>query len=991
MHSNLGKPPRPATFGPFRLDPDRHRLWRGQSAIALRPKSWDVLCYLIEHAGVLVTKEALHEAIWHGAAVSEDSLTQCIGELRRVLGDSARRPRFIETVHRRGFRFIATLRDPHGEQCDPIATEGDGLLPAAQRAHFVGREAELERLAECLRIVGNGTRQTIFVTGEAGIGKTALIGQFLQSRSLSGVPVLHGECVHQHGQREAYMPVIQAIERWLRTPAGAPSIALLRQVAPLWHALMPALHSTGDPPVTPDARKPPTARMLREIATFIELITADSMAVLVLEDLHWADPSTTDLLAHLAQRRDPAKLLIIASYRLAEAAVTGHPIREVKQTLLLRRQGAHLQLGYLTLAEVNAYVQARFDIALPDLASVLHRRTDGNPLFVIALIDELIRCGWLEDHAGRWRVGVSTAKLERAVPDDVREMITSQIQRLSDTERSVLEVGSVLGVAFTPRTIAAVLGDDEEAVEDTCQRLLNGGLFLSESARPDRAGMSDASYQFVHVIHRQVLYEHLSDSRRRRLHRACGDCLEAAWGARGKEIAADLSLHFELGGDLARAFSYLGACVAQAQQRAAHREAVASAERALALAANMTASPEWVAQELQLRIALNPSLNVTYGYRSPEVRANCAQAQHLCEMLSDRRRLFEVVQATWYVQGCGSVDDGVWQSVDDLARIAAELASPALQHRARLARGRTQFWNARFSDASETLGHLLQDAQRDLYSSASGGAFGVDAGVAAHTHYGLTLWFLGYPDRARQHTQTALARAAETNEPFDRASALVMAALADLWCGSAAEALEQADAAMTICRETDIAFFAPVSRFLCGAARVQRGEIAAGLAEMLPSLAEQRTTTGPFFCDVILTAIADALVRLRQWDVGLEHVEEGIGLSETLLERIFSAELWRLKGLLLLGKSRSGGRGSAQAQGKGIECLHRALTVAQEQHARSLALRVAIDLVSAAAPAPGENDARAMLRALHAEFTEGRDTKDLIEAGRLLGANGVGH
>ena len=272
-------------FGDFQMDVARYRLSKGQREISLRPKSWDVLFCLIKRPRVLVTKEALRQEVWPDIAISDDALTKRIVELRRALGDTRRTPRFIETVHGRGFRFVGEVREVENE------------TPAAARAvepgvRFVGRHAELRRLHECLRMARQGERQLVFITGEAGIGKTTLLEEFLRSPSVRGpdLHVLHGQCIQQHGQREPYMPVLEALERTLSSPEGAPEIPLFRRAAPCWCMQISWLLSDAEPAGLQGAMmSAPPERMLREIGAFLESWATRATIVIVLEDFHWSD------------------------------------------------------------------------------------------------------------------------------------------------------------------------------------------------------------------------------------------------------------------------------------------------------------------------------------------------------------------------------------------------------------------------------------------------------------------------------------------------------------------------------------------------------------------------------------------------------------------------------------------------------------------------------------------------------------------------------
>src|SRR5262245_461304 len=386
------------TFDAFHMDLARHRLWQGEREIPLRPKAWDVLRYLIERPDFLVTKDALHHAIWADTAVSDDTLTKLIAELRQALGDSPRTPRIIETVHGRGFRFVAQVREASRDV-------SSAPLPAGASSAFVGRQAELAKLHEALRLTRQGTRQLVLITGESGIGKTAVTEEFLRIAVSEepGLCVLRGQCIQQYGQREPYMPVLDALERLLGSPLGPTLIPLFRRFAPCWYVQIPWLLAEGEPPGFQGAMMAAAPqRMLREIGAFLDAMATHATVILVLEDLHWSDHATTDLLSFLAERRDPARVLTIGTFRPADASAQEHPIRQVRQVLRARGRATDLALPYLSAADFAEYFRHRFGGGVEGLAPLVHERTDGNPLFAVAIVQELMRRGRLKSLGAGW-------------------------------------------------------------------------------------------------------------------------------------------------------------------------------------------------------------------------------------------------------------------------------------------------------------------------------------------------------------------------------------------------------------------------------------------------------------------------------------------------------------------------------------------------------------------------------------------------------------
>ena len=373
-------------FPPFRLDLSDEQLWRADHPIKLRPKTYRVLAHLVARAPSLVTQGELHSAVWGDSAVTPGTLTQSITELRRALDDHARQPRFIETAHRRGYRFIATVSSSAtGESSRPAATP----LALREGNLLVGRESELEQLEAALQSAKAGRRQLVFVTGEPGIGKTSLVRSFLQTLAghEDGLRIAWGHCVELHGESEAYLPVLNALDRLAREGDSALRDALAR-FAPSWLVQLPWLAAGGPEalaPLTPGHVTP--TRMLRELCVTIEEFTRERALVLWLEDLHWSDNATVDLLGALAHREDPARLLVLATYRPVDAAVAGHPVASLKRSLLQRGECQELDLPLLDESGVATYLRGRFAWKQEpvELGLRVHLQSEGNPLFMVTL------------------------------------------------------------------------------------------------------------------------------------------------------------------------------------------------------------------------------------------------------------------------------------------------------------------------------------------------------------------------------------------------------------------------------------------------------------------------------------------------------------------------------------------------------------------------------------------------------------------------------
>jgi predicted ATPase len=542
-------------FPPFRLDPADERLWRGDAPVHLRPKSFRVLRYLVERPGHLVTTNELLDAVWPGVAVSGETLTQVIAELRRALGDHAHHPLFIQTIHRRGFRFIAGVQPSRVGNKIPALT---ALGPRAQREsrELPGRESELAHLGELLLEAQTGRRQIVFVTGEPGIGKTSLIRTFLEGladvESNPPVWIAVGRCVEHHGKGEPYLPVLEALDRLAREAGRQPLIGCLARFAPSWLAQLPWLLEADEAREIRDSTTGTTsARMLREFCLAMEALSEERTLVLWLEDLHWSDTATVDLLAALAARSDPARLLVFASYRPVEAAADSHPVAPLKRSLKEQHRCEEISLELLNETAVHAILSLRL-AAEPDaaLAALVHQQTEGNPLYVITLVEYFVAEGLLEETKTGWRASVPLETLRAAAPESLGALVETQLARLNDEELEFLQAGSVSGETFAAQAVAAATGRDIEVVEKVGGRLAGWERFL-ESAGPGSwpDGSAGERYRFLHAVFRHVIYRRIPAALRQRLHHRIGERLEDGFASQLTAVAAELAMHFERGGD----------------------------------------------------------------------------------------------------------------------------------------------------------------------------------------------------------------------------------------------------------------------------------------------------------------------------------------------------------------------------------------------------------------------------------------------------------
>src|SRR5262249_6938183 len=430
-------------------------------------------------------------------------------------------PRFIATVHRRGYRFIAPVTE--AEPAEAQGTVGTlqrlpGAVTSQVPPRLVGRQAALAQLHGSLAKTLQGQRQVGFRSGATRMGKTALVEAFVaQLTAEMPVLVMQGQCVEHYGSGEAYLPVLEALGRLCGATRSERLLTLLYQWAPMWLAQMPWLLAPADrSALQREVGGAPQQRMLREMAEALEVLTADTPLVLVLEDLHWSDYATLDLLALLARRREPARLMVLGTYRPVDVMVRGHPLQSVQQELHIHGQCAEVYLELLSLTAVARYLAMRFPRhGFPDaLAQMIHWRTDGNPLFMINVVESLMGQGLLKQCGERWELRGCLEDVVVEIPESLRHIIAQQLERLGPEAQQVLEAASVVGMKFGAGAVAAGLAGEATLIEEQCNRLVQQHFLRSEEIQEWSDGTLTACYSFRHALYQQVVYQRLAGAGR---------------------------------------------------------------------------------------------------------------------------------------------------------------------------------------------------------------------------------------------------------------------------------------------------------------------------------------------------------------------------------------------------------------------------------------------------------------------------------------------
>ena len=966
-------------FASFHLDLGAARLWRSTEAIHLTAKAFGVLRHLVEHAGQLVTKDDLFAAVWATPYVSEAALAVCIRELRQALGDTAQTPQYVETVRGRGYRFVC----PVTAAAAVLGAGGDAPRQAVDGPELVvGREAELSALQQCWAQAQQGVRQIVMVTGEAGIGKTTLVDAFVAQVGASATLwVERGQCIEQHGAGEAYLPLLEALGRLGRGPAGVPLVRVFQQHAPSWLLHLPAL-------VPPEAfealarRAGGTTRerMLRELAEAVEVLTVERPLVLVLEDLHWSDGATLDWLASVARRREAARLLVLGTYRPVDAIVREHRVHTVAQDLRLHGQATEVVMSPWSTAEVAMYLTQRFGAsALPaGLVDVLHQRTDGNPLFVVTVMDALEQQGVVHQAAQGWVLEGGLEAAQRGVPESLRQLIDRQFTHLSPAEQTVLEAASVAGAEFSAAVLAAAVDATVDTVEARCVALARRGQFVGTRGLeewPD--GTVAARYGFLHALYQETIYEQVPVNRRLRWHRQIGMRLEAAYGPRAREVAAELAEHFRRGGDIWRTVQYLQYAGENAQRRSAHQEAISHFTTALELLTGLPETPERAQQELTLHLARGPALAIMRGDAAPEVEQLYLRAQALCQQLGESAESLLVLHGLWTIYNARLQIRQARDLGEQYLALAQQRHDQVALVEAHRTLGTSLFYLGEFLLARQHFeqGVAHYHLQREHFRGVRRGE---DPGVACLAFLVSTLGFLGYPDQARQRAEEARQLAQELAHPYSLAFARYRASLYALFCRQAPTAQALAQEVLDVATPHGFPFYAALGTAVRGGALVRQGQGEAGLALLRQGL-RGLYTTGTQPAPHWLVWQAELYGYVGQPAEGLRLLAEARVQADTTGNYHALAELYRLQGEFILALS-------AARASEAETCFHEALAVAHRQQAKALELRAAMSLSRLWQHQGKRAEASALLAPVYAWFTEGFDTPDLQEAQALLSA-----
>ena len=730
-----------------------------------------------------------------------------------------------------------------------VQPEDGALSKPFHLGHFVGREAELARLHDIFHISSQGERQIVFVSGEAGIGKTTLVDTFGDQLTSYGESwgeswVGRGQYVEQYGAGEAYLPILDALGRICRGREGAHFTALLNQYAPSWLAQMPALLSSHEGDQLQQRLLSVTQhRMLRELAEAFEVLSAKRPLVLVLEDLQWSDYATLDCLSFLAPRRERARLMIIGTFRTEDVRGNGHPLQAIQQELQAHRHCVELPLPGLSEAAVGTYLANRLAgqvrLSARKLEQLMYQRTEGNPLFLAHMVDQLLVQNGTRRQTenemslyGREQIE-EVEQVELDIPESVHQLIEKQATQLSAEHQRLLEVASGVGIVFSVASVAVGLERSLEQIEVGCRQLARRTQFLrvsGEEVWPD--GTVAGRYEFIHAIYREVFYARLSPSFRRQLHQHIGERLERGYGAQVRDHAAELAAHFERGREYHRAVQYFDQAAQNASVRYAYRDASEYLKKALQWLPLLPDTPERDCQEVALQTRLGIALEVTEGSASAHVVCAYRRAHELCGKEGDPRQRLAILRGLFGTYVAQGESQSAGQVADEVLVLAHQTHKPLILAFAYNCLGIAAYMRGALPAARTYLEQAVYHSSSPMHTVVH---------VPRLSYLALTLFWLGYneqADRAMQDAYLLIHESAERAagqkqiDPYFKGFTLCHLSSLCLLRGEVQGTADWAARALAVVVDQDLAMWKTYAQTLQEWALAVQGQTAQGTARL---------------------------------------------------------------------------------------------------------------------------------------------------------------
>ncbi len=899
------------------------------------------------------------------------------------------------------------------------------VLPGAEgeRPLFVAREEELAKLDTFLEQAMEGHGQVAFVVGDAGTGKTALISAFARNAEATHpeLVVASGKCDAHTGTGDPYMPfreilalltgdvgALQAVgaltkERASRLRDVVPYTA--RSVLDSGPDLIGTLVSGSSLLARTTATSPADAGWIENLRALVERkgsVPADSTLqqsslleqttrvlqavarerplLLIVDDVQWADLGSINSMFHLGRRIAGSRILFIGAYRPTEVALGREGQRHPLELLVneFRRDFGDLLIE-LDRAEDRRFLDAlldgrpnRFGKAFKD---TLFRHTGGHPLFTIELLRSMQERGLLaQNEQGEW-VEVSGIDWE-AVPARVDAVVEERVGRLPSQLRDILRTASVEGEVFTAEVIAQVQSLHPRELVHLLSNELEKRHHLVRAKGVLRAnGTRLSQYAFQHILFQRHLYGELDDVERPYLHDAVGTALEQLYGGRTDDIAVQLARHFQEAGVAEKAVNFLHRAGQRAVQVSANEEAIAHFNNALGLIEALPHGPERIEKELALQLALAVPLQWARGFAAPELAQATERARELCEQVCDSRQTFAALAQLSLFYATRPDYHLALKLVDQLHELAGESDDASVKTVPHFLRTWPLLNLGCFAQALASVERAMAsyDPARD---SVTAYIYGFRLGVLNLGFASWSLWFLGYPERARRELDKAMALAREQGHPHTMAFILVAACELYWFLRDPAAVDRYTEELAPLADENGFIYWQAHAAFYRAERMAREGHVQDGIAQMHQAIGMMRATGTETCLTRLYTRMADTCEGAGENDEAVAAVQAANEVMHKQHETYMEAEIYRHRGDLLL--LQGGEPADAEAD------FEQAIHTARRQQAKTLELRATMSLARLWHSRGKREEAHARLAEIYGRFTEGFETADLEDAKALL-------
>ncbi len=840
-----------------------------------------------------------------------------------------------------------------------------GLTP------LVGRDQEVGLLVGRWELAQEGMGQVVLLIGEPGIGKSRLVHvlkERVRETSSGEAPLVEWRCAPFH-RNSSLFPTIDYFGRLLNFEReDSPAERLDRLAA---HLVPLGLGGPQDLPlfasllsVPLDGRCPPLdlspqrqkERTLEALGRWLRASSARCGALFVVEDLHWIDATSLELLSDLNEELPSASLLAVLTFRPEFSPPwPGH----AHQTQIALNRLTRKQVLALMVRKAGADVP-------PALADQVAARTDGVPLFVEEFTKMLVESGRFS--APGQSGGLSGVFPPGAIPTTLHDLLLARLDRIA-ARRDVVQLCATLGREFSYELLRAVAAVDEGALRDELGKLVAAEVLYPKGRPPH------GSYLFKHALIQDAAYQSLLKARRQEFHRRVALVLEEQFAEIAETQPELVAHHHTEAGAIRQAVAYWEKAGARSQARQAHPEAIGHLTRGLELLGTLEENAGRDAQELRLQLSLNVSLMTARGYAAPEVGPLQERARALCVRIGPSAPLFHVLWGSWAWRFIRSDLDGCMDLAAEIMPLAAELGDPGVLAEAHFVPACTFFYRGDFAGSRKhgEEGTALWNLEQ---SQGHARLLGQNSGVGLLCYSAIPAWYLGHPDQALRLGEKALALARELAHPLTTALGLYNVGFVKQLCGLGKEAQELGEAEIALCNEQGLPFWKGMGTLCRSAGLLLQGEIDQAIAGLREGIQAVQATGAEITLAHYWGLLGEALGRAGQRAEALEALDQGAAHVARTRSSFARAELHRLRGEVLAGDPEQGPRADA--------CFRQALDVARRQEARSLELRAALSLSRFLAQRGRAAEGREALAGACGWFAEGLETRDVREARKAL-------